>query len=177
VFERFEAFGRWVGIVHRASKWWLADWLNFGEGAFGHRFEQALEATGLSESYLRNIMSVGASVKPSRRRVGVAFSLHETVAALTPDEQTRWLDEAIDKGYTQRDHRRAIKAEQNGGVIDPDDDGEDGDSRYDTTRPLNAQRVIETARAVAARARRRGEVYEVPAEQFDQLLAAIGKGA
>lgn len=171
---KFEAYGRYVGGVHRAAKWWLADWLNFGEGAFGHRFEQALDSTGLSEGYLRNIMSVGASVTPSRRRPGVAFSLHETVAGLPGDAQTHWLNEAIEKGYTQRELRRAIKAHYNGGVTD--DDEEDSDSRHDTTKPLSPTLIIEKANLVASWATKDGDCYRVPAEAFVQLLAAIGRG-
>lgn len=175
-FELYEAFGRFFGLIHRSAKWWLADWLNFGEGAFGHRFEQAIEATGLSEGYLRNIMWVGANVPPSRRRQHLPFSIHETVAPLPPDLQRQWLKEAADaqrKGepLTQRELRRRIKGEP-----EPEQ-GQDGDEEHDRdTAPLNPARIIATARAVAAQAQRNGEVYEVPAEPFVQFLAAIGKG-
>lgn len=176
-FELYEAFGRFFGLIHRSAKWWLADWLNFGEGAFGHRFTQALEATGLSEGYLRNIMWVGANVAPSRRRKGVAFSFHETVAPLPPDAQRHWLSVVAKpkedgKAWTQRELRYAIKGEPEPAQADTDEE-HDADR---STVPLNANRILEKANLVAAWATREGPNYIVPAEAFVQLLAAIGKG-
>lgn len=177
-FDLYEAFGRFFGLIHRSAKWWLADWLNFGEGAFGHRFDQAIAATGLSEGYLRNIMWVGANVPPSRRREGVAFSLHETVAPLPPDAQRHWLAKVAKpkpdgKAWTQRELRYAIKGEP-----EPEPEQRDGDERHDqgSTVPLNPARILEKANLVASWATRDGPNYIVPAEAFVQLLAAIGKG-
>lgn len=173
-FDTWAQLGVFFGRVHRSAKWWIGDWLNFGEGAFGERYAQAADSTGLTIAYLQNIAWVARNVLPSRRRDGVSFSSHAEVASLPPDSQTRWLDEAIKSDWSSRDLRRAIQASER---PEPEHDGGGGDG--DTPpekRPLSAQRIYETATSCAAAARREGAVYIVPAEQFNQLLAAIGKG-
>lgn len=179
-FERYEDFGRALGMIHRSAKWWLADWLNFGEGTIGDRVYQAAEATGLAEGYLRNIMWVGRSVTPSRRKEGVPFSIHETVAPLPPDAQRHWLGVAAKvnpetkEKWTQRDLRHAIRKVLDAG---DHDDGEPGGDRHDQERrPLDARRILEVGRQCAAVATKNGSVYEVPEEQWTQFLAAIGAG-
>lgn len=172
-FEVWAQFGPFFGRVHRSAKWWLGDWLNFGEGAFGERYAQAADTTGLSIGYLQNIAWVARSVAPSRRRDGVAFSLHSEVASLPPPLQTQWLDEAIEAGWSQRDLRLAIKA-TNGPA---NEDGDDDDERHDSSRrPLSASRILETAKLCARRAQRDGDTVRVPLEAWSQLLAAIGEG-
>lgn len=171
-FETWTQLGVFFGRVHRSAKWWIGDWLNFGEGAFGERYAQAHDATGLTIAYLQNIAWVARNVLPSRRRDGISFSLHAEVASLPPDAQTLWLDRAIKNDWSTRDLRRELAASERGG----DRGGGGGDGDGDAPRPLSAQRIYETAISCASVARREGRMYVVPAEQFDQLLAAIGKG-
>ena len=96
---------------HQASGWWLADLLAHGESRadWADRLVQAQEATGLSETRLRNIRLTG-NIPHTRRRADVEFGLHEVVAPLAPDAQTHWLDRAATEGWTRRELRMAVRA-------------------------------------------------------------------
>lgn len=108
-FERWSEVGSLLGRVHRASKLWLGDWLNFGEHAYGEKYAQAIDVTGLDYSTLANYAYVSRQIDPSRRREGLSFSVHAEVAALPPAAQDVWLDRAEREGLGSRDLRRALK--------------------------------------------------------------------
>jgi N6-adenosine-specific RNA methylase IME4 len=113
------AVGDFVKRAHRASGFWLADWLRYGESRadWREKLSQAVDATGLSEKTLKNVRAIGG-IDKSRRRDDVDFSLHSEVAALDPDEQKDWLQQASDEGWTQRELRTMIRAARRTAVID-----------------------------------------------------------
>lgn len=110
-FDRYEAIGRFLAAAHDAARWWIADWLIFGEGAFGDRFYQVAEVTGLSESTLTDYARVALRVPRSRRRADVHFSQHREVAKLDPDAQSFWLARAAERSLSTRELREEISAE------------------------------------------------------------------
>lgn len=169
--------GQFFGGMQRGLKWWIADWLNFGEERFaeGERYAQVMEATGLSYGYLANIARVGRGIAPSRRLPGVSFSLHEEVYTLPPTDQTRWLKEATsrDPVWTQRELRQAIKTEAAGGVEPLFDDDEHGSGNGHDR--VNAKRVVEAARLALSQARVNGSEVTIPLETYRQLQAAFGR--
>lgn len=115
-YEEWAEIGSTLGRIHDASSFWIGDWVNFGERAYGEKYVQAVDETGLALSTLQNYASVANRVPPSRRRltVTVKFSHHAEVAYLDPGDQERWLDTAEEQGLKRDDLRRAIKAERNG---------------------------------------------------------------
>jgi hypothetical protein len=40
-FDRYEALGHMFGRLHDASKWWIGDWLIYGEDTFAEEAAQA----------------------------------------------------------------------------------------------------------------------------------------
>ena len=38
--------GRRLGVIGRASGWWIGDWLNYGNARFGERYVRAARITG-----------------------------------------------------------------------------------------------------------------------------------
>lgn len=114
-FIRWAAIGSWLGGISGAVKWWIGDWLAFGEGAWGERYAQAAEATGLDIGTLQNYAYVCRQVLPSRRRPELSFTSHLKVAKLNPPEQKAWLDHAIKHNLRSKELEAAIR--ENGGKL------------------------------------------------------------
>jgi hypothetical protein len=109
-FEEWRAVGRKLARIARASRWWLGDWLNYGEKAYGGKYTQALRQTGYDYQSLADMARVSKEFDVSRRRENLSWSHHEEVAALEPSEQDRMLDQAATHGWSQK----ALRAEIGG---------------------------------------------------------------
>jgi len=99
-YEEWEAIGQRLQQMNGAMKWWLGDWLLYGEQRYGQMYAQALLETGLAYQTLANIASVCGRIEISRRREKLSFSHHEVVAKLPPDEQSRWLFRTEEEDWT-----------------------------------------------------------------------------
>lgn len=108
-YEQWEAAGRQLGIMGRACQWWIGDWIRYGEHAFGERYTQAIEDTGLDYQTLRNYVWVAERIDVSRRRDSLSWSHHAEVAALDPADADAWLDIAETDGLTRDKLRCAIR--------------------------------------------------------------------
>lgn len=118
-FEHYEMIGRWLGQVRDTSAFWLADWLVFGEGIYGERYAQAVEATGRSRHTLANYAYVGSHVARSRRREDLSFSHHVEVAKLDGDGQQHWLAQAAEGGWSVETLRLALRENGHGPAEQP----------------------------------------------------------
>lgn len=119
-FDEYQAAGEFINRAHRASGFWMGDWLRYGEKRedWRERLSQAHGHTGLSEKTLKNVRAVAGSVDKARRRDGVEFGVHAEVAALEPDEQSEWLTKAEENGWTVRELRLEIRAAKRRKVIE-----------------------------------------------------------
>lgn len=110
-FEEHEQAGRFIRGFLKASPWWYADWMRYGDSRadWNAKIAQTMGALGISEKRAKNIRSVGA-IEPSRRRDDVEFGLHEVVAGLQPEDQTHWLHEASAYGWDRGELRTQIRA-------------------------------------------------------------------
>lgn len=118
-FLEYEAVGEFIKRAHKASGFWLGDWLRYGEDRadWRDRLSQVQDATGLSEKTLKNVRAI-AAIDPSRRRDDLEFAIHDAVAALTPEDQGIWLERAHVNGWGVRELRMEIKASRRRAVID-----------------------------------------------------------
>lgn len=97
---------------HKRLEWAIGDAINFAEQAYeGHKYEQWIEETGLSENTLSTMRWVSERIDPLRRRKDVGWSHHREVAALPPEKQDALLERAADKGMTRWEVRQAAKVE------------------------------------------------------------------
>lgn len=110
--ETLESLAAFFGQVNHSSRWWIADLLHHVEMRHGELVAHIAGFTGLAEQTVENIMSVGNRVPQSRRRIGLSFSIHAEVAALTPNEQRRWLKVAEKEGLTKAQLRERIKPKE-----------------------------------------------------------------
>lgn len=106
--------GHWLGVLTRASGWWLGDWLRYGNARYGERYRTAAAITGYDVQTLMNQAYVASRFTTSRRREKLSFSHHAELAALPLAEQDRWLDHAEGSGLSVRalrsELRRALRA-------------------------------------------------------------------
>ena len=111
-FEEFDQLGQYLRRVHTGYQWWWGDWLNYGEGAYGERFSQALEATDWEESTLRQYAWVAKNVGKENRLDGVAFGHYANgLASLEPAEQKQWADRILAENLTQGQFVAKLKSE------------------------------------------------------------------
>lgn len=111
-FEQWAEAGRGLQRIGRAWRWWLGDWIRYGERRWGERYDAAIDLTGLEYGTLANVVYVANHVEFSRRRENLPWSLHHEVAPLPPDEQQAWLDRAEAEGMTRERLRRALTDER-----------------------------------------------------------------
>jgi hypothetical protein len=94
----------------RAVAWWVGDWWAFGEYRYGARREITEDPDWQGPAYQTRAYAAAVcrAFEVSRRRETLSFSHHETVAALAPAAQDRWLDEADREGWSRRELRAAV---------------------------------------------------------------------
>jgi len=83
--------GRGLVPIARSIGFWLGDWINYGSKAYGTKYKEALEVTGLAPKTLRNYASVARRVHPTLREPSLGIEHHAAVAGLESQEQHHWL--------------------------------------------------------------------------------------
>ena len=108
-FEIWSALGPRIAVRANASRWWLGDWLVFGERYYGTRYREAIAATGLDYQTLRNYAVVARRFELSRRRDNLSFQHHAEVCSLPDPEQEHWLDLATRRHWSKQELRLRIR--------------------------------------------------------------------
>jgi hypothetical protein len=90
-------------------QWLLGDWIAYGNQKFGERYARASKITGYDTQTLMNMVYVASHFPTSRRRENLSWSHHEALAALSPDEQDHWLDEAGRHRWSVSDLRMMVR--------------------------------------------------------------------
>lgn len=107
----WERIGTNLRELVNSSAWWLADWLIYGEAAYGwRRYKEAIERTGLDYQTLRNYAWVARRFEHDRRRDSLSFAHHAEVTRLSPQEQDYWLRKAEQQKWSRNELRRAVRA-------------------------------------------------------------------
>jgi hypothetical protein len=84
--------GQRLGMIGRASAWWIGDWLRYGNVKYGEKYARAARITGYDAKTLMNMVYVATRFEISRRREKLSWSHHAVIASLDVHEQERWLD-------------------------------------------------------------------------------------
>lgn len=105
----WQEIGKTLARVDRAYRWWVGDWLNYGEAEYGDQYAEAVATTGLANGDLRNCKWVAEEIDLSRRRDKLSWSHHYEVAGLEPEDQDCWLDRAETQGWTRKELRAWLK--------------------------------------------------------------------
>ncbi len=190
--ETWLRIGRMLGHIHRTSNWWIGDWIIKGEALYGEEAAQGVEAsvsdryneaeriTGLGHRTLMSIVYVCQSIARSRRRSELGFWIHKEVAKLDPDEQKRWLKEAVDNKWGTEE---IVAALREAGIRSTNNSnapsrkrgtpfhGPDGD--WDAMS--DEERIESAARRVYHAWQKQSGGYLIPLEVGAQLIAALGE--
>lgn len=124
--REWAAAGRRFGAVGRNIQWLLGDWIAYGNEKFGERYARASKITGYDTQTLMNMVYVASRFPVSRRRENLTWSHHETLAALDPDQQDQWLDEAAEHRWSVSDLRLMTRLSRREGSVEIAAEGEDG---------------------------------------------------
>lgn len=152
--REWESYGSRLGAVTKASSWWLGDWVRFGQRHYNdHRFEHASRITGYDEQTVRNFAYVAGRCEFSRRRENLSWSHHAEVAALTPAEQDRWLEQALTQSLSVRQLRQGLQYERRtrneaGGMSTARSSDQDG--CLDDVVPIVCEHCGETTRVLVS---------------------------
>lgn len=103
--HEWQECGRFLRHAEISVHFWIGDWLNFGERAFGTPYEKAIEETGFDYQTLATAKWVAGKIELSRRRETISFEIHKEAAALPPDEQEVFLTRAGQEGWTVQQAR------------------------------------------------------------------------
>jgi hypothetical protein len=109
--EEWIETGRRLGLLGRNVAWWIGDWLRYGNHTYGERYTRASRVTGYDVQTLMNMVYVASRFAPGRRRERLSWSHHAEVAALTPVDQDRWLDQAEQERLSVRCLRQEIRSQ------------------------------------------------------------------
>jgi hypothetical protein len=110
-FAETARIGEFIRLVNKGSQWWWGAWLNYGEGRFGERFAQVVEATGWEPKTIQQYAWVERAVPIANRLDDVPFGHYaNTIASLPVPEQKNWAARAADEGWSQRDLKRNVRA-------------------------------------------------------------------
>ena len=111
-WERWTEIGATLQQMERSVQWWIGDWLNYGERAYGEKYAQAIETTGMKCQTLMNCAYVASKIDLPARVDSLSWTHHREVAALEPAEQVEWLAKAEAEHMTSRELHEAVRPEK-----------------------------------------------------------------
>jgi hypothetical protein len=106
----WDELGRTLIILAKKTGFMLGDWINYGSKAYGTKYKEALEFTGLAPKTLRNYASVARRVHPTLREPSLGIEHHAAVAGLESQVQRFWLELAKEHNLTVPRLRKSIQA-------------------------------------------------------------------
>jgi hypothetical protein len=108
------ATGASLAEFGRVNNWWVGDWIRYGAARWGEKYVEAARITGLDGKTLRNIAYVASRFDVSRRRDNLTWTHHAEVAALAPEQQDSWLEQALELRLSPGDLRLELRSAQRG---------------------------------------------------------------
>lgn len=108
-FDEWDSLGQKLAPIGKSIGFIIGDWINYGEGRYGEKYEEALGRTGLTYSTLSGYAYVARRVQFCCRQQNLGFEHHAVVAKLKNlDEQRHWLDMAVKHKLSKRRLRKSI---------------------------------------------------------------------
>ena len=108
-YDEWEHIGTILQHIRGSVKWWIGDWIRYGEHKWGEKYSQAVEETNSSYQTLANIVWVTESIDISHRRENLSFGHHAEVASLDPKEQDKLLRIAEKEKLSVQELRQEVK--------------------------------------------------------------------
>jgi hypothetical protein len=108
-YEVWQQAGELFQTLDGSIHWWVGDWLNAGEKAYGETYKNAMRITGFAKQTLKNDKYVSSHVEKSLRKDILSWNHHMLVAPLNPKDQEHFLNEAVKNSWSEKELRNAIK--------------------------------------------------------------------
>lgn len=108
--QEWVALGHRLGMISRASQWWIGDWIHYGTSRWGEKYALAARITGYDVASLRNMAWVAARFDPSLRSDKLTWSHHALLAPLNREEKEYWLNLAVENCLSVSDLRLELRA-------------------------------------------------------------------
>lgn len=160
--------GHSLRVLSEASAWCLGDWLNYGERAYGQRYKEALELTGLDYQTLRNYAWVARRFPLSRRRDGASFQHHAEVAALPDALQDLLLERSERFRWSRAELRREVRKFRHAEM------SENGNA---LPRPAGSVEVVVSISVAAEREQRWRQAAADVGQSVDEWIATLADTA
>jgi hypothetical protein len=115
------AIGRTLATLEQSVKWWVGDFILYGERTFGKvaTYDLAQQATGYTRAMLYDCARIAKRFPPERRQEALSFFHHTSVQSLPPAVADKLLGEAVELGLTGRQIRELGQEEVGGGKRKP----------------------------------------------------------
>lgn len=108
-FDEWDSLGLKLAPIGKSIGFIIGDWINYGEGRYGEKYEEALKRTGIDYGTLRNYAYVARRIQLSLRNDNLGYHIHATVAKLkTDDEKEFWLGMAEKHDLSVRRLRKSM---------------------------------------------------------------------
>ena len=146
--------GRTLISLAKKTGFMLGDWINYGSKAYGTKYKEALEFTGLAPKTLRNYASVARRVHPTLREPSLGIEHHAAVAGLESQVQKYWLEMAKEHNLTVPRLRKSIQA----GRLVTEEEMEDGAGNKQTNHVALINRLVRWMTS---------ETCKAPVEEWD----------
>lgn len=116
-FEDWDRVGHFLRYAHTGVQFWIGDWLNFGEGAYGEKHAQALEHTGYDAHTLQTYAWVARRVPIENRVEKVPFGHYANgIAAMPIDDQRAWVEKVLEGNLSQSELKAQLRLAKRAGV-------------------------------------------------------------
>lgn len=122
-FEEWTHHGRRLGAIARGAKWWVGDWLRYGNLRYGERYTRAARLTGYDVQTLMNMVYVASRFDAAgERRANLSWSHHAEVAGVPRPDRDLLLDHAERERMSVRCLREELRRRRRQlGQAEPDD--------------------------------------------------------
>ena len=158
-FAEWLHVGNKLGHIHGCARWWIGDWMNYGEQHYGDKSRRAIEAAALlhlEPDACRSYALVASRV--ATRVSTLTWSHHREVVALEPDDQQSWLRLAEQHDWSVADLRQAIREDQ-------------ADTRPDAGKPVRT--FVGIATELLRGLRQRGEPSSLTASERERIKGEL----
>jgi len=119
-FEEYERVGVFIRNAHKASGWWLADWIAYGEGReeWKPKLEAMMGPDIVKDATVRQYRYIAKKFPPSTRVDGASFSHHAAVVNLSDDLAQEALEKAVHEDLSAHETQRAGRQMQRRKVLE-----------------------------------------------------------
>lgn len=108
-FEDWMQLGRLLRQIEGSLQWLIGDWVVKGEYVYNQTYDQIAVMTGYEMKTLYEYAYVARQIDFSIRMENLSFGHHQAVAALEPDQQQYWLEQASAGQWSISRLRKAMR--------------------------------------------------------------------